>query len=176
MDFPLGSTMHDASPVLAQAVAYLEEQELNIIFRWVQIASRLPAHFRRPDEDLKALVDHMPLILADVRRLMLEPVDPVKPVDVSQEVAMSHAVHRYQQRVSARTVVKEYQLLRHEIWATLWRWPQAPHLSAADCFLLEERLNFPLDEYIAVTLDTFVHLENESGHVENTPSANNSGG
>ncbi len=52
--------MSDASPVLLQAVAYLESQEQNIIFRWVQVASRLPAHFRQPDEDLKTLIDHMP--------------------------------------------------------------------------------------------------------------------
>ncbi len=163
----------DIPPILIQAAAHLEAQEQDIFFRWVQIASRLPAHFRRPDEDLEQLVDHMPHVLAKLRRLMLKPVDPAMPMDVDETVAISHALTRHRQRISARTVVKEYQLLRRELWSSLRRWPQAAQLSAGDVFLLEERINFVLDELVAITLDTFVCLEIEGGDAEAAEPADN---
>src|SRR4051794_11687140 len=163
----------DIAPVLVDAAAYLETQQADIIFRWVQIASRLPAHFRRPDEDLKALVDHMPAVLAELRQLMLdEPSDPAAAVDETEVpvTAEVHANTRYYRGIPARTVVKEYQVLRREIWATLEKWPQAQQLPIMDLFLLAERLNYTIDEFVSVSLDTFVALRVEDANASESES------
>ena len=165
----------DVAQILVEAAAYLEAQQQDIIFRWVQLASRLPPHFRRPDEDLKQLIDHMPDVLVALRRVMLEPVDPVRSAAIPESIAVTHAVTRYRQQMSAGIVVKEYQLLRHQLWESLRRWSQIRNLTAEDVFLLEERINFALDEFIAVTLETFVDLENEGGDVESAESTDNTG-
>lgn len=165
----------DGPRMLIEAAAYLEAQQQDIIFRWVQVASRLPTHFRRPDENLQQLIDHMPDVLVALRRVMLEPVDPVRSAAIPESVAATHAVTRYHQQMSAGIVVKEYQLLRHQLWESLRRWSQARDLTAEDVFLLEERINFTLDEFIAVTLETFVDLENGGGDAEAAESTDNTG-
>jgi hypothetical protein len=153
--------MNSIPPLLVSAAAYLEAQEKDIIFRWVQIASRLPSHFNRTDESLKELLDHMPEILVQLRQLMVEVVDLREPITSVLDSAVAHAEVRYNQKIPARTVMKEYQILRHEIWATLQQWPQVEQFSALDVFLLSERLNFLLDDIISVTLDTFTTLMTE---------------
>jgi hypothetical protein len=166
------------APVLVDAAAYLETQQADIIFRWVQIASRLPAHFRRPDEDLKALIDHMPAVLAQMRQLMLEePADPAAVGDETEvpETAEVHADTRYFQGIPARTVVKEYQVLRTEIWATLQKWPQAQQLASMDLFLLAERVNYTIDEFVSVSLDTFVALRAEDANDRESGSSTDHG-
>lgn len=155
---------NDPPPVLVEVAAYLEAHQQDIIFRWVQLASRLPAHFRRPDESLKALIDHIPLTLTHLRRLLPEPINLDGPATLSQDVAEIHAIARYNQGISAKTVAKEYQLLRHEIWATLREWPRAQHFTAMDVFLLEKHLNFILDDIVSVAVDTFIDLVAEGGN------------
>jgi hypothetical protein len=164
------------SLLLRETAAYLEANEQDILFRWVQVASRLPAHFRRPDESLKSLIDHIPLVLTYLRRLIVEPVNPAEPEGLPQHVAEIHAVTRFNQNISARTVVKEYQLLRREIWATLRDWPRAHELTAADIFLLEERLNGLLDYIVSAALDTFKDLVAEGGNGDVETAVNPGGG
>lgn len=161
--------------LFVETAAYLEEHEQDILFRWVQIASRLPAHFRRPGESLNALIDHIPLVLAHLRRLIVEPLDPAEPVTLPQDVAEIHAITRFNQNISARIVVKEYQLLRREIWATLREWPRAQQCTVMDIFLLEERLNLMLDDIVSVALDTYVELIEEGGNGD-VEAADNPGG
>lgn len=171
-----GNQMTSNPPSLfVETAAYLEEREQDILFRWVQIASRLPAHFRRPDESLHALIDHIPLVLAFLRQLIVEPINPAEPVTLPPGVAAIHAVTRYNQNISARIVVKEYQLLRREIWATLRDWPRAQQWTVMDAFLLEERLNFMLDDIVSVALDTYVELVAEGGN-DDVEAADHPGG
>jgi hypothetical protein len=165
MSFVQGNSMtNDPPSLLVEVAAYLETQEQDIIFRWVQLASRLPAHFRRPDESLKALIDHIPLTLRHLRRLLLEPINLDEQSTLHLDITELHSVTRYNQGISARTVAKEYQLLRHEIWATLREWPRAQHFTAMDVFLLEEHLNFILDDIVSIAVDTFVELVAEGGN------------
>jgi hypothetical protein len=152
-----------SSPLLDEAAAYLATQERDIIFRWVQMASRLPAHFRRTDEDMEAMIDHMPVVLTQWRRLLTVPIEQVEHSSEEPDGAETHGLTRYNQQIPARTVVKEYQILRREIWRTLQRWPRAEQIAVADFFLLQEQLNYMLDHMVSVALDTYVELVAEGG-------------
>ncbi len=151
------------APILREALEYLASEERDIFFRWTQRVSRLRLYLGRPDTSLEDLRDHMPVVFHQLRTVILHMAAGQTPDVNTLSGARQHAVDRYHQKVSARTVVKEYQLLRNELWHKLRTWDQSPALTAKDIFLLEEHINFGLDEVISITLDTFVELESGNG-------------
>ncbi len=156
--------MTDQPPaILREALDYLASEERDIFFRWTQRVSRLRLYLGRPDTSLEEVRDHMPLVFHQLRTLILHMAERQTDNVGTPSAARQHAADRHQQKVPARTVVKEYQLLRNEIWYKLRAWNRSPALTADDVFLLEELINFGLDEVISITLDTFVELESGNG-------------
>ncbi len=161
--------MTDQPPaILREALEYLASKERDIFFRWTQRVSRINLYLGRPDTSLEEVRDHMPLVFQQLRTLILHMAErPTDNVD-TPSAARQHAADRHHQKVPARIVVKEYQLLRDEMWYKLRTWNRSPALTANEVFLLEEHINFGLDEVIAVTLDTFVELESGSSYGSTT--------
>jgi hypothetical protein len=148
----------EISPMFTEAATYLAGQERDILFRWVQRVSRLPIYLKRPEARLQEVLDHMPRVLQALCQAMLQPVvydTQPRPSDGAE----AHAQERYSQDVPAEIIVKEYQVLRDEIWTTLQEWQRTPSLSIKDIFGLQRRINYSLDEIIATTLAAFVRLE-----------------
>jgi hypothetical protein len=158
--------------ILREALDYLARAERDIFFRWIQRVSRLRLYLGRPETSLEELRDHMPAVFHQLRTLILHMAEGQTDTIETPSSARQHAADRYQQNVPARIVVKEYQLLRTEMWHQLRTWDRSPALSVEEVFLLEEDINFGLDEVIAITLDTFVDLETKGA---NDGGANDSG-
>jgi hypothetical protein len=148
--------------VLAHAAAQIEAAERDTLFRWVQQITRFPAHMQRPEAGLHEVLDHIPVILSHLRWAMQRSPEEQASAPEFSQPGESHALERYRQGVPARVIVKEYQVLRRELWRALADWQPPEPLATAEIFMLAERLNFALDEFMATTLDAFVQLEIET--------------
>jgi hypothetical protein len=140
--------------LLEETARYLEQEQHEILGRWVQRVSRIPIYLQRPETRLQELRDRMPLVLAELYAAL-----PRDVAEAASRGAQSHARDRYVMDIPAAVIVKEYQVLRDEIWVAIEGWPRIPALSAADVFVLQRQINMLLDDVIATTLATFVSLE-----------------
>ncbi len=147
------------APILREALDYLANEERDIFFRWIQRVSRLRLYLGRPDTSLDELRNHMPDVFRQLPTLILHLANSTNAEGNPFAAARQHAADRYHQNVPVGIVVKEFQLLRNEMWYKLRTWNRSPALTANEVFLIEQHINFGLDEVIAVTLDTFVELE-----------------
>jgi hypothetical protein len=146
--------------IVQTAIDHLQTVEQDLLFRWVQRVSRFAPYLQRPETSLQQIMDHVPQVLQHLCQLSLQPVEP--PAG-AVDAATGHALERKRLGVPARMILKEYQVLRNEIWIALRNWQPPRTLTAGDVFLLEERINFAMDEIIALTLDSYVDLESP-GH------------
>lgn len=161
--------------IVADAAAYLASEERDIFFRWTQRASRLHAAHGQSDMPLAEVRDGVPAIFRQLRAVILSLPHAQQLPDTAIDSAEHHAVERFHQGVPVRDVVEEYRFLRREIWYKIRQWHKERPLAADDILLLEEVINFTLDEFIALTLEKFVKCERELQHGKTGETSNDPG-
>ncbi len=140
-----------AEPVLARAAAVLEEQSEAIVARWLE---RLPGATPSLPRDicLAEARNAAPEILRGIAQALRlgQPEELEAPWTAA---ARQHAELRLQQKESLRDLLREFQLLRQEIWAAL-----AQHLrpvSAGEVFLLARSLGAAMDSMATNSARTY---------------------
>lgn len=152
------ATMHAGLPAetpggfMDQIERILSEQARGIIFGWVQRLERESPWGDRADLDLAALIDHAPLVIEtlDVRLHYESPHDFFERHPEALVRARAHAQLRQRQGVPYSSALREYGLLRAEIWRTL-RERVSGALPVQEFFQVERAINGTLDVIISAT-------------------------
>ena len=151
------ATMHAEIPetpggFMDQVERILSEQARGIVFGWVQRLEDESPWGDRADLDLAALIDHAPLVVEtlNVRLHYESPHDFFERHPEALLRARAHAHLRQRQGVPYAAALREYALLRGEIWRTLHErvWGDLP---AEEFFRVERAINGTLDAIISAT-------------------------
>jgi hypothetical protein len=165
----------DAALLLTETGRYLGQQQRDILGRWVQRVSRLPLYLQRPQTRLQEVMDRMPQVLQELCTTLPQPASG-EADEPPERAAKHHARDRYAQDVPAAVIIKEYQLLRDEIWVAIEGWPRPLALTGDEVFVLQRRINWLLDDFIATTLATFISLEDSHNDPRSDRTTDDPGG
>lgn len=148
----------------------VEEGIEEIVERWAEAVRqdrRVPSS-RRLDEAM--LRDSVPDVLREILRVLTEPDHHVRA-----EVVCSpgeHGQERAEQRFAIDELVREYQLLRHELFAYLQeRFADLRDVSRNDLFLVFRMVGHALDDALRLTAQSYVEAYTETlRHLSRTDS------
>ena len=113
----------DAARAVPRVVAVMWEQKNRIIANWALRVASLPAFRAVPDLRLDDVQRHIPEVL-DGALSAISTSDPTldpEPLARATDLASAHGRARLSDDFSIGDVLAEFQALRHEIWAALWR-------------------------------------------------------
>ncbi len=111
----------------------------------------------RPDLHLAAVLDHTPVLMeavsaalvhGDSERFFREHPD-------AEARVLEHARIRCSQRLSLDSLIREYTLLRDEIWASLSRHLPGP-IQASDLYPLQQAVSGTLDAILERTIPEYL--------------------
>jgi diguanylate cyclase (GGDEF)-like protein len=150
--------------------AMVEEGIEEIVERWmaaVRSDRRVPTS-RRLDEAM--LRDSVPDVLREILRVLTEPDHQVRAEVVCR--ADDHGQERAEQRFAIDELVREYQLLRQELFAYLQdRFAELEEVSRHDLFLVFRMVGHALDDALRLTAQSYVEAYTEKlRHLSRTDS------
>lgn len=143
--------------VTGTAEEVLAQQSRAIMLAWVQRLRSEPPWRGRPDLDLGDIIDTAPM-LAEAIVLALHFGDGEQYFASHPEAlrrVRQHAVLRRAQNIPLEAVIREYTLLRDEIWNQLQRSLPA-ETSQKELFALERAVNYSLDRIIEATIPAYL--------------------
>lgn len=138
--------------VLLQAELLLAQYSRHAIVRWVQILQSQPPWKDRRDLQLHDFIDHIPVLVEAINAVFsygdLDELFEKNP-RVAERVS-DHTRLRSSQGIGLDSVVREYTLLRDELWnAILGHWSGVVH--PADFCSLQRVVNRTTDRLIEIT-------------------------
>jgi CheY-like chemotaxis protein len=141
----------------AVAERVLAADSRNIVFRWIQRLREEAPWRERDDLGLADLIDYAPVILKvlDVRLHYETPEDFLSHHPEATERARAHAQLRASQGIGFGAALREYALLREEIWSAL-RLSPASLIAVDEFFEVERAINGTLDAIVIATSAAFV--------------------
>jgi diguanylate cyclase (GGDEF)-like protein len=150
--------------------AMVEEGIEEIVERWmaaVRSDRRVPSS-RRLDEAM--LRDSVPDVLREILRVLTEPDHQVRAEVVCS--ADDHGQERAEQRFAIDELVREYQLLRQELFAFLQeRFGELRDVTRHDLFLVFRMVGHALDDALRLTAQAYVEAYTEKlRHLSRTDS------
>jgi len=146
------STAAEAKRVaLRQAADILDEQAEAIARRWAD--RLLTSLYRgRPELRLEDLLSQAPALVRGVAEALRRGEPEVRAAPWTA-AAREHARLRLSQRVRLGDLVREYQLLRQEIWRALRQ--HLSEVAALDVYDVAEQLDSALDTMATISTDTY---------------------
>jgi CheY-like chemotaxis protein len=129
------------------------------LFRWAQRVRAEPPWCDRPDVPIGAVIDSVPALVEALDLALRAPEGDAGAFLASSPQVLArvrdHARTRARQEVSLPAVVREYALLRNEVWKVFRR-----HLpedaGASEVLDVEERVNATLDAVVEQTIETYL--------------------
>lgn len=148
----------------------VEEGVEEIVERWVYAVKndrRVPST-RRLDEAM--LRDSVPDVLREILRVLAEPGHEVR-AEIVRDVG-KHGKERAEQRFAIDELVREYQLLRQELFGYLQeRFSEIRGVSRHDLFLVFRMVGHALDDALRLTAQSYVEAYTEKlRHLSRTDS------
>jgi CheY-like chemotaxis protein len=164
-EFAGTGTLHQRIPPDAQRPHDLAEQVSHIfthrsraiLFRWIQRLQQESPWRDRHDLGLADLLNHAPVVVEtlDVRLSFSEADTFFERVpDASERVAL-HAATRSRQGISLSAMIREYAILRDEIWRALSR-DLPPSLDRDEIIAVERAVNGTLDAVLVLTVTEYL--------------------
>ena len=150
-------TIEAPSPA-ARAAAMLRDQASRIAANWVLRVANLPTFRALPELTLNQLQDTIPEILdaALVAIVTSDPsVDP-EPLQRALDLAAEHGSKRANEGFAIGDVLAEFQQLRTEVWAALWRILEGDELLSDSLRELQGRLSHTFDSLMIVAAESWV--------------------
>jgi CheY-like chemotaxis protein len=149
----------DAGPPsgLAAAERLLATRSRDVLFRWVQRVRQQPSWAAHADLSLAEVLNTMPLVVEalDTALLTRDPGQFFAAHPEALDRLREHAGARRRQGIGLVDMVREYTLLRNEVWA-LFRRALPPQMPTADVLALEEAINLTLDRIVEATIDAYL--------------------
>jgi CheY-like chemotaxis protein len=148
----------DAPPpgALAQAERILAERSREALVRWVERLRQQPPWQDRSDVRLSGMFDEVP-VLVEALAAALYSGDPAAFLarhPATLERLRAHTRLRRSQGVPLAALVREYAILRTEVW-DLFRRYLPEEVRSADILALAEAVNGTLDRIIEVTIPVY---------------------
>ena len=143
---------------LARVAALLSRQANRIVANWVLRAANLPAFRATPNLGLSQLQDEIPALL-EVALTAVGTSDPTidpEPLARAHELAAAHGRAREAEGFTIGVVLAEYQQLRMEVWAALWRIVDADPTLAGVPRELQSRLSSTFDSLAVAAAEAWV--------------------
>jgi CheY-like chemotaxis protein len=153
----VSAVAHPTDGLLMEAERILAEHSREALFRWVQRLQLESPWKGRRDLGLRELLDSVP-ILVEALTAGLRHGDPHEFFERNPDLidrVRSHALTRRGQGIPLAAVVREYTLLRREIWR-LFRRYLPEQLATEDVLVLEEAANLSLDRIIEATIPAYL--------------------
>lgn len=151
------ATIEAPSPA-ARAAAMLRDQASRIAANWVLRVANLPAFRALPDLTLSQLQDTIPEIL-DAALVAIATSDPSvdpEPLQRALDLAAEHGRKRADEGFAIGDVLAEFQQLRTEVWAALWRVLEGDELLSDSLRELQGRLSHTFDSLMIVAAESWV--------------------
>jgi hypothetical protein len=142
----------------ARAAWLLRGQASRIIANWVLRAANLPAFRATPNLALDRLQDAIPALLDSALTAIAysdETMDP-EPLRDALELAAEHGRTRADEGFGIGVLLAEYQNLRMEVWAALWRIVDADPMMAEVPREIQTRLSSTFDALVAAAAEAWV--------------------
>ena len=143
--------------ILDLAQQILSTRSRDTLFRWVQRLRTETALSERDDLRFSEVLDDVP-ILIEVLTAAFDYASPEKAFEENPQAAdrvCTHATTRHEQGVPLELLIREYALLREEIWRTFWR--ELPErLERDDIARLNSFVDGTLDLIIQQTIPTYL--------------------
>lgn len=156
-------TLHATMPVVSDdagavglARRILQERSREALLRWVLRLRQREPWEDRPDLRLSEVLDSMPIIVeateaalhySDADRFFAERPEAIERV-------RQHAFTRRMQNIPLAAVVREYSVLRNEVW-NLFRRYLPEEMATADLLHIEEVINVTLDRIVEETITAY---------------------
>jgi hypothetical protein len=142
----------------ARAAVLLRDQAARIMANWALRVANLPAFRAMPDLSLSQLQDTMPEIL-DAALVAIATSDPTvdpEPLQRAVDLAAMHGRKRAEDSFSIGDLLAEFQQLRVEAWAALWRVIEEDAQLFDTLRALQERLSHTLDSLMIAAAESWV--------------------
>ncbi len=148
----------EAPSPAARAATLLRDQAARIMANWALRVANLPAFRARPDLSLSQLQDTIPEIL-DAALVAMATSDPtVDPESLQRalDLAAMHGRKRAEESFAIGDLLEEYQQLRAEVWAALWRVIEGDAQLFDALRALQERLSHTFDSLMIAAAESWV--------------------
>lgn len=142
----------------ARAAALLRDQAFRIMANWSLRVANLPAFRAVPDLSLHQLQDTIPEIL-DAALVAIATSDPtVDPESLQRAVDLAavHGCKRAEEGFAIGDLLAEFQQLRVEVWAALWRVIEGDAQLFDTFRALQERLSHTFDSLMIAAAESWV--------------------
>lgn len=148
----------DAPSPLARVAALLSRQTHRIVANWVLRVANLPEFRATPNLGLNQLQDGIPALLEAALTAVgtSDPTIDPAPLEWAQELAAAHGRAREAEGFTIGVVLAEYQQLRMEVWAALWRIVDADPTPADVPRELQSRLSSTFDSLAIAAAEAWV--------------------
>lgn len=146
--------------ILGQAQRILAEHSPEALFEWIQrLQEQEPWKYRRGLR-LAGFIDYVPTLVEAVSAALLyrNPDEFFRHHPDALERARLHAVIRRKQAIPLAAVIREYTLLRNELWKTLCQFLPR-EISVDDVLALQVAVNLTLDRIIETTIPAYLEIE-----------------
>jgi DNA-binding response OmpR family regulator len=143
--------------ILAQAERLLHQHSTETVFRWVQRLRQEPPWRDRTDLELSEIVGPVPVLVEAVGDALRQYADPDEFLRSQRDIAervRQYGVECRARRIPWEAVVREYSLLRDEIFATIWGRLTGP-LEPEDAYALQRVIDGTLDKAVEMTIEAY---------------------
>lgn len=147
-------------PVLEQAKEILDRYSREALLRWVERLRQESPWKGRGDLGLGEILGHIP-VLVEAVSVALEYGDPEeffqRHPDAAERV-YTHAADRRAKGIPLASLLREYSLLRDEIWAAIGRHFSGP-VQPSDLYPLQQAISGTLDRITETTVPAYLGAE-----------------
>jgi CheY-like chemotaxis protein len=165
------------TPLLAEVPAEIQHGEIQevaqkilaehsraAIFRWVQRLRQEEPWQQRTDLRLSEVLDSVPVLVealsAAIHYGNVATYFARHPH--ANDRVRAHATVRYEQGFELDALVKEYGILRDELWQLMWRF-MPDNLTKADAAELQRMIDGTLDHIVQVTIPAYIEAAQDKG-------------
>jgi len=143
---------------LEQAKEILDRYSREVLLHWVEGLRKEEPWRDRTDLHLADVLDHAPVMIEAVSAALAygDPDQFFKAHPDARERVLEHACTRCGQRIPLESLVREYTILRDEIWATLSRHLPEP-IQPSDLYPLAKTVAGTLDRIVEKTIPAYVN-------------------
>ena len=152
----------ESDTILWRAQRILAEHSPEALFEWIQrLQEEEPWKYRRGLR-LAGFIDYVPTLVEAVSAALLyrDPEEFFRHHPDALERARLHAVIRRKQAIPLAAVIREYTLLRNEIWKTLCRY-LPKEISIDEVLALQVAVNMTLDRIIETTIPAYLEADRD---------------
>jgi len=147
--------------VQVQAADVLDALTRPIVERWVERVSDSLCAIH-PELSWQPLIDYGPRLIHGVAEALRQGEAENQEAPWTAP-ARDHAHARLSEKALLGDLVREYQIMREEVWSALW--PLLSDLTVAEVYSIGKRLDAVLDTMVAFATDTYIRTAQREGEV-----------